>query len=258
MAINRRDDVLRQYADSSKLASRAELHARYSTADEAWPQWTFDRVLAGARGRVLEVGGGPGWLWRSNIDRVPGEWRVVATDISHGMVSEASRALDDPRFSFAVADAMALPLEDERFDTLVANHMLYHVPDVGAALAEFVRVLRPDGVLIAATNGERHFAELRPLLPATNRWAAHITAFGLETGPSMVAEHFADVDVERHPTVLEVPDAEPVVRYVASMPSRRISDDVLADVRRHVEDVLSRDGIFRITTDSGLITARKR
>jgi SAM-dependent methyltransferase len=226
VSIDRRDAVLEQYKDSSKFGARVDLHARYSTNPKRFPSFAFDQVERVTRGRILEVGCGPAFLWRTNIDRVPSAWRVVATDLSAGMVAEARDALGR-RLRFGVADSMALPFADASFDTVVANHMLYHVPDLDAALAEFVRVLEPGGTLLAATNGEHHFEQVRTLLPSGARWTGHIKAFGLETGPPAVERHFAGVTVERHPSTLEVPEAEPVLRYVASMPSKLITGEVL-------------------------------
>jgi len=49
------------------------------------------------------------------------------------------------------ADLTAMPFESSSFDVLIANHVLEHVDDVGAALAEIRRVLRPDGYAILQT-----------------------------------------------------------------------------------------------------------
>ena len=49
----------------------------------------------------------------------------------------------------AVVNAQSLPFADDSFDVVVANHMLYHVPDPSQAVAELRRVLRDDGVLVA-------------------------------------------------------------------------------------------------------------
>jgi SAM-dependent methyltransferase len=257
VALNRREDVLEQYRDSSNLAARAGLHSRYSTNPEPWPGWVLDRIAEHTRGSILEVGCGPGWLWRSNAGRVPRSWRVVATDMSAGMVRELVDARVDASVSVAVADVGTLPFADASFDTVVANHMLYHVPDIDAALCEIARVLVAGGVLIAATNGEHHFQEVRALFPSGARRWPHIKAFGLETGRPMVEQHFEDVDVRRHPSVLEVPEAEPVVQYITSMPSALRPKD-LAEMRSRVDEIVSRKGVFRVTTDAGLIIGRKR
>ena len=57
-------------------------------------------------------------------------------------------------------DAQDIPFEDDTFGCVVANHMLYHVPDLDKGLAEIRRVLKPGGKLYAATNGEAHMLEL--------------------------------------------------------------------------------------------------
>ena len=48
-------------------------------------------------------------------------------------------------------DAQALPFEDGRFDLIIANHLLEHVPQPERAIAEFSRCLAPGGMLIAQT-----------------------------------------------------------------------------------------------------------
>jgi ubiquinone/menaquinone biosynthesis C-methylase UbiE len=55
---------------------------------------------------------------------------------------------------------------------VIANHILYHVPDQAWALAEMQRVLKPDGVVYLATNGRSHLRELHEL---EQRGAIHIT-----------------------------------------------------------------------------------
>ena len=44
-----------------------------------------------------------------------------------------------------VMDITALPCDDARFDVVICNHVLEHVPDDGRAMAEMRRVLKPDG-----------------------------------------------------------------------------------------------------------------
>src|SRR5207249_3671752 len=119
---------------------------------ESWPRWVFARLDLGPTADVLEVGCGPAFLWRENP--VPVGWRVVASDMSPGMASVAKEHTD---VHVVVSDAESLPWDDGSFDAVIANHMLYHVPDLDRALSDFVRVLRPGGRLFAATNGRAHF-----------------------------------------------------------------------------------------------------
>ena len=53
------------------------------------------------------------------------------------------------------------PYDDASFDAVIANHMLFHVPDRAKALAEMRRVLRPGGKLYTSTMGETHKKTLR-------------------------------------------------------------------------------------------------
>ena len=48
-------------------------------------------------------------------------------------------------FADVQADLTALPFPDAVFDWVIANHVLEHIPDDGAAIAELARVLRPGG-----------------------------------------------------------------------------------------------------------------
>ncbi|MCH8206807.1 MAG: class I SAM-dependent methyltransferase [Chloroflexi bacterium] len=100
--------------------------------------------------RILELGCGPAELWVKNIDRVPSAWRITLSDLSEGMVREARQNLQSgvSRFSFAVCDAQRVPFDDESFDAVIANHMLYHVSDRQRAYAEIRRVLRPGGAAL--------------------------------------------------------------------------------------------------------------
>jgi len=55
-------------------------------------------------------------------------------------------------------------IDPARFETVMANHMLYHAPDLRRAIAELCRVLRPGGWLFAATNGPTGLREIQELL----------------------------------------------------------------------------------------------
>lgn len=245
--------VREQYRDSSSFRSRVDLHARYSTNPVAWPDWIGGLLPLDECQSVLDVGCGPGYLWRSRT--VPPGTRVVATDLSLGMVSEASAHLKGGSFACAVADAQDLPFIDGSFDLIVANHMLYHVPDLAAALLEFVRVLRPAGRLVAATNGPGHLEEVRAILGIEWRY---VDAFGLDNAGERLAPYFTDVVVERHEDALVVPAVEPVLDYVRSMSSFWTLDEGReAELQRVVEDAIATHGAFRIAKDAGAIIARR-
>jgi ubiquinone/menaquinone biosynthesis C-methylase UbiE len=215
-------------------------------------RWLFDREAPSAGARLLEVGCGPAAFWEANGDRIDPTWRLTLTDFSPGMIGAARRVLGD-RAEFLVADVQQLPFPDGTFDVVLANHMLYHVPDRPKALREIARVLVPGGAFHAATNGRGHMRQLHELVDDWD-FAQHTEEFGLETGVAQLEPFFADVRVERHTCDLGVNEVEPVVAYVRS--SSRYHGDS-EQVRRVVEEAIARDGVFRIEKSQGVLHARK-
>ena len=201
---------------------------------------------------MLEVGCGPAEMWKENLDRLDPTVSLTLSDFSPGMI-EAARAIVGDRATYVVADVQDLPFADASFDVLIANHMLYHVPDRPRAFAEFVRVLAPGGVLHAATNGHGHMRELQELAPEWE-FSHHTDEFGLETGVEQLTPFFADVRVDWFEDHLDVTEVEPVLAYIRSSETYRGHD--LEPARAAVEAALARDGVFRIVKRHGVITAR--
>lgn len=105
------------------------------------------RLLASARGDVLELGAGTGL----NLPHYPEELhRLVLTEPEEHMARRLRRRLDwlGRRAELVRAPADTLPFDDECFDTVVSTLVLCTVGDPEGALAEIRRVLRPDGSLL--------------------------------------------------------------------------------------------------------------
>lgn len=95
---------------------------------------------------VLELATGPGLLAKHIA---PAAKTVLATDYSDGMIAEAKKGVYPENLRFEVADAMALPYEDNSFDAVLIANALHIVPDPEKVLSEIDRVLKPGGLLIA-------------------------------------------------------------------------------------------------------------
>jgi ubiquinone/menaquinone biosynthesis C-methylase UbiE len=254
----------RQYHNASNLNDRIQIHVRFSTNTYGWLPWIFDQFDLPARCRVLELGCGPAHLWAQNIARLPPGWEVTLSDFSPGMLDEARRALAGTGrpFTFEVVDAQAIPFGDAAFDAVIANHMLYHVPDRPRALAEIRRVLRPGGRFYASTIGAAHLRELHDLArrfdPALAWWGGQSTdTFTLENGAAQIERFFSHVAVRRYEDSLVVTEAEPIVAFVASSdPSGLLEGERRAAFRAFVERELAANrGAIRIQKDSGLFEA---
>src|SRR5690606_21754019 len=112
-----------------------------------------DRVLGLGAARILEIGCGPADLWAENAARIPADWQVTLMDLSPGMLRSARDKLKGvSHLQFVVGDAMRIPAAGGRFQAAIANHMLYHVPDIPGALTQLRGALAPGGQLLAATN----------------------------------------------------------------------------------------------------------
>lgn len=74
---------------------------------------------------------------------------MTATDYSEGMIRQAKKGGYPSNLRFEVADATALPYEDNSFDVVLIANALHVMPNPEKALEEIRRVLREGGLLIA-------------------------------------------------------------------------------------------------------------
>jgi 2-polyprenyl-3-methyl-5-hydroxy-6-metoxy-1,4-benzoquinol methylase len=196
--------VAREYEDESRLVARRRAWSEFRegpSSDDA----ALDAVRRAAPRRVLEIGCGWGEL-AERIAETGAE--VTAIDLSFRMAQLALergvRAL--------VADGQALPFDANRFDLVIANAVMYHIPDLDLALTEVGRVLSPDGVFIATTFELGRFSELWDLvgrLPPT-------LPFDAETAGTDLRRHFRTVTVEDGQHTLVFPSVKEVRSYLAA------------------------------------------
>lgn len=248
--------VKEQYRDGANLDARIALHARFSAATRALPEWIFDQIDLPTDARLLEVGCGTGQLWSKNLLRIPASWRLTLTDFSFGMAQTARTT--GVAANFAQSDAQAIPFRGASFDAVIANHMLYHVPDLSRALAEIRRVIKPGGKFYAATNGRDHMRELDELAGEFGiSPASAALSFTLENGEQLLAKYFSSVRRVDFADSLVVTEVEPLVAYIGSMFSAKGLRGTEAEqqLRRVIAERLARDGAIRITKSPGLFVA---
>jgi ubiquinone/menaquinone biosynthesis C-methylase UbiE len=256
------------YRDASRLDARIRLHATYSTNTQGLHAWVFEHLRLPPTCQVLEVGCGSGQLWLMNHHHLAPGWNITLADLSAGMLATAHHQLSPcgHAFRFVVHDAQALPFAAHSFDAIIANHMLYHVPNRPAAYAEFCRVLKASGRLYAATISRDNMQELDALVShvhpfrSQERAAANPisdrrqrTGFNLEHGAEELSQWFTTVTLHRYADALIVPEVEPLVAYVRSIGV--LTEDELVRFQHHVEEVLERHGPIHISKDVGMFEA---
>jgi ubiquinone/menaquinone biosynthesis C-methylase UbiE len=130
-----------------------------------WRRW----VVAGARGRVVDLGSGTG----RNLPLLPRGTDAVAVDPSLDALGRARRRA--PAVPLVAARAEALPFRDGAFDTVLSGLVFCSVADPARGLAEVKRVLRPDGqlrMLEHVRSDVRWWARLQDAIQPAWTWVA--------------------------------------------------------------------------------------
>lgn len=257
-----------QYNSANNLSARIRLHQDYGMHPQhSLMGWQFDHILqhVSDTATVLEVGTGRGDLWHENEARIPAGWDITLTDLSAGMLDDNRALLGSlaERMRYEVVDAMQIPYADNSFDMVFANYMLYHVPDKEQTLCEIRRVLKPDGVLFACTNGDNHMGMIYVLAQQVDEVTAWETVFkhtfSLQNGTAQLMPHFSDIRMLRFNNNLWVTETQPIIDYIASMVSidgQKIVQQNESTIRADIEARITADGGILIEKETGLFIAR--
>lgn len=125
----------------------ARLYPRINAFTEAHGGLEHRReLLAGARGRAVEIGAGTGANFRHYPPEVE---QVIAVEPEPRLRALAEKAAADAAVPVEVLAGRAeeLPIEDAGADVAVMSLVLCTIDDVPGALAEAVRILKPTGEL---------------------------------------------------------------------------------------------------------------
>ncbi len=253
-----------QYKDAANLNARIQLHERFSTNPYDWQRWVFDQIQAASKSHILEIGCGPARLWLSNFDRIPQGWDITLSDFSLGMLQEAQQNLKIVRhpFTFKQLDAQSIPFKNKSFDVVIANHMLYHVPNLNKALSEIHRVLAPKGRFYAATGGLNHLREIanivRRVEPSYRTGQVPRDIFNLEHGGDALSRWFSHVTMHEIDDGLVVTETEPLIAFILSMPVQSfMTTEKLQELRKSIDQEIKENGAIHITKSTGLFVATR-
>jgi SAM-dependent methyltransferase len=250
------------YADPSGLAARASLYDFQQPYIDIVAE-ALD-ALGPLDGRVVgDVGCGSGRY--IGALRAAGA-RVVGIDLSVGMLA----GVPDPP-TLVAADSQALPISNASFDVVMMMHMLYHVPDPARALAEAARVLPRGGMLLVATNGRRHLAEMNelwlPLLERTGRRVSLEDAglvnprVTVDEARHLITAQFRERGERWLRSSVIVTDPAPVIRHAASTTAAQAAGEhgeaLVRDLYDAITAQIRRDGQFTITTEVAFFSATK-
>jgi ubiquinone/menaquinone biosynthesis C-methylase UbiE len=255
--MNNPKDVQDMYIKKDTLSTRVNLHEKYSVNKYGWSNWVFDQYNLCENSKILEFGCGTGSSWIGK--QIPEKINIVLTDISPLMIDKTMNNLgSNDIFSFQIIDVQNVPFPDKYFDIIIANHMLYHVPDMTKALTEIKRILKNNGIFYATTVGINHLRELQDIYRKyENRVKFSYSdelSFTLENGENILKKYFVNIEQKRYIDSLEVTQADDLMEYIVSY--NEIPEEIKQEIYVKIYENIIENGILRINKDSGIFICR--
>jgi ubiquinone/menaquinone biosynthesis C-methylase UbiE len=264
--IDERTYLAEQYKTKDNLQVRIETHQKYTEPIVDFISFVLDLIPWTGQERVIDVGCGAGAYVEAASERCG---TYYACDLSFGML----QGLPMAALSRVNLDAQRLPFASNTADVILANHMLYHVPDQDAAVGAIYRVLKPGGYLLAATNSDDNMPELSEIRQAMvekfgfsmPKLSGSRLTFYLENGSSVLERHFNSVHRRDLDSALVFRSSQPVVDYINTSrdyymgikPEEVQWKAVEAAIHKAVNGRIAKDGAFRVQKLTGVFVCQK-
>lgn len=206
---------------------------------------------------ATELGCGTGDMWKDKEAMIASCSKLVLSDFSAGMVKVSKETVGiHDNVEYQVIDIQDIPFGDETFDIVIANMMLYHVPDLHRALTEVRRVLKKGGKFYCATYGEHGITEYLTTLFSEYGVEDSINKnFTLQNGYEILGKVFSKVEKLEYADSLQVREVDDMVEYIYSlssmMPLRNVpKQDVKNMLLQHTSN-----GILHVPKEYGMFRA---
>ena len=257
-AINDTDIVQKQYKNAVNLNTRISIHDKYSVNKQGFGNWIVSNYQITNGMRVLELGCGTGDIWTRNSNLITKCAELVLTDLSEGMIQTAHSNIGDfPNVTYRVVDIQEIPFETNGFDIVIANMMLYHVPDLKKGLSEVTRVLKESGRFYCATYGEHGIVQfITNLLKPYGVEDRVNKNFTLQNGKQILAQYFSSVEMMEYIDSLEVTNIDDLLDYIYSLTSMTEVSNIKRDVIKKVLEQNMADGILKVPKEYGMFVCR--
>ncbi len=255
-----KESVKTQYEKPDNLMIRIGLHTKYSINKQSFGDWVFEQYHLMPDSRILELGCGNGDLWKGHIEKLGSGTELILSDFSEGMVEEVRSKYESCRnVSFGQINIEAIPYPEASFDIVIANMMLYHVPNLELAISEVHRVLKPGGHFYAATVGENGIYQY--LEAAINDGGFHwnqTQSFTLQNGEASLRRKFDRIEIRVREDGLEVTDTKDLLDYIYSMKEiMKVEEKDRQSLFEVFEKRKDERGIIAIPKEYGMFVAIK-
>lgn len=252
--------VKKQYKTAENLKTRISIHEKYSTNHQGFGNWIVEKYEIPENARILELGCGTGDMWKGHLDKLDKASGLVLTDFSEGMLRAAENTLGScHNITYQVVDIQEIPFEDETFDVVIANMMLYHVPNLQKGLSEVRRVLKPQGKFYCATYGENGIVPfVGTLLKDFGVSGMVNTAFTLQNGAEKLAGIFSGVKRFDYEDSLAVTDLSDLADYLYSLSAMTNIGSIPRDTLIGVLESRKVNGVLSIPKEYGMFVCGKQ
>ncbi|MBO4873047.1 MAG: M20/M25/M40 family metallo-hydrolase [Lachnospiraceae bacterium] len=250
--------VKAQYAVPKGLDTRLTFHEKYSTNRQGYGEWLVSHYDIRDGMTVLEVGCGTGSLWLGHDGIVSKCGKLILTDLSEGMLATAKENLGKRgNIEYRKADIQDLPFPDGSFDAVIANSMLYHVPDLEKGLREVRRVLKKGGVFYCATYGEHNFTDtLAEWFRLGGEDFRPNHNFTMQNGKEILGRFFEKITAVFYEDSLHVTEAEDLETYLRSLASFKAVIDLSVQKIRDILKAHAANGAIDLPKEYGMFLCR--
>lgn len=260
--VNNSENVSKQFSTDNNLVFRIDFYSKYDTAPQKFSDWLFEKYRFSENDTILELGCGNGYHWDNRIDMLPLGCELILSDISDGMINEVRRKYGDKGVTVKKIDIQSIPYDSNSVDVIIANHMLFHVPDLSKALSEICRVLRAGGLFYAATDSNEG---IRPYLhdvltrfDSSNKAFTEKFSFNLENGMEMLQDLFTSVHKFEYDFPLSVTDTKDLMKWFASTTDiSGYTAEYYNELYSYFENIRKKEGNIIIPKKSGMFVCSK-
>ena len=260
------EQLLQQYIDASNLSANIALQEKFSLKKDGWYNWAFKNIDLNKKFKILEIGCGNGALWLKNINSVSPDIEITLTDICQDMLDEAKEKLDkyNKNLVFKKISPNDIPFENESFDIVIANHILFYINDLDRVLSEIHRVLKKTGQFYCSTIGNDHMNELEKLLLGFNNKMKILegklsTKFGIDNAEQILNKYFQNIDKYSYKDILSINDTKSILEYIYTIPGNilEIVDNKKKDFELYIDKNIEEIGKLNITNSHVLFKSNK-
>ncbi len=257
--INQYKVVQNQYKTANNLNTRISIHKKYSTNKLGFNNWIFSHYNISPNTKILELGCGTGDIWKSKSHLLDKSIELLLTDFSENMVSLVKDTFKKEENIFCeIINIENIPYNDNYFDRVIANMMLYHVSDLDKALSEVKRVLTKDGYFYCATYGENGIIPfIAGLVKEYGITDTTNKNFTLQNGYEILKKYFSNIQRLNYEDSLAVTNIEDILDYIYSLTNM---SSITTLGRKMLKEILEKEminGVLNIPKEYGMFICKK-